>query len=107
MSWLFPISLLILFELVADFFSKKYSLDNRWWFWGLALLSYVIANIFWLSAMKNGSGLVRGANIFSVGSAIVASVLGYYFFQEKLSATQMVGVILGIVALILILTDLP
>ncbi len=100
--WPFFIALLIAFELVADFFAKEYSLSGGSIFWLAAIASYIIANIFWLTAMKDGSGLIRGANIFSVGSAIMATLLGYYFFQEKISNLQFVGVVMGIFALILI-----
>lgn len=103
--WAFFLALLITFEIIADFFSKKYSLDGNWLFWIAALLSYVVANIFWLQAMRSGSGLVRGANIFSIGSAICATLLGYYFFHEKISAMQFVGVVLGVIAIILIFTE--
>jgi hypothetical protein len=45
-NWIVPLSLLILFELIADVFVKEYSIKNTWLLWGLALLSYVVANAF-------------------------------------------------------------
>ena len=100
--WILPLALLVFFEFIADIFSKEYSLHQTWWFWGLALLSYIIANIFWLSAIKNGSGLARGAILFSVGSAVVATIIGLLIYHEKTNAIQLVGMLLGLCSLVLI-----
>jgi glucose uptake protein GlcU len=100
--WIAPLSLLIVFEIVADIFAKEYSLKGNWLFWALSITGYILANIFWLSAIKNGSGLARGAIIFSVASALIATILGIYFYNESTNKIQMIGMLLGVVSLILI-----
>jgi multidrug transporter EmrE-like cation transporter len=102
MLWILPISLLVVFEIIADVFSKEYSLHGHWYLWVGAIVGYIIANIFFLSAMKNGSGLARGAIIFSVASAILAATLGIYFYHEHTNKIQLIGMLLGIVSIILI-----
>jgi len=102
MIWIIPLVGLIIFELIADIFAKEYSLKNNSALWLGAVLSYVIANVFWLYAIKNGSGLARGAIIFSVSSAVIATVLGLYFYHEKMTGYQTAGIILGLTSLILI-----
>ena len=102
LPWVLPISFLIFFELVADFLAKEYSLKGGWIFWSLAILGYIIANSFWLYAIRHGSGLARGAIIFSVGYAVVAVALGVLFFKEHLNTNQTIGSLLGIVSLVLI-----
>ncbi|HEV7423994.1 MAG TPA: EamA family transporter [Candidatus Paceibacterota bacterium] len=102
MFWIFPIVLLIAFEFIADIFSKEYSLKGHWYLWAGALLGYVVANIFWLWSIRTGSGLARGAIIFSVGSAVAATALGFYFYGETVSKIQIAGIILGLLSLILI-----
>ncbi len=102
MFWIIPLLFLILFELVADVFAKEYSLKNHWYFFLGAILAYVIANAFWLIAIKNGSGLARGATIFSVVSALLAIIIGFYFYSEQINKIQIVGMILGSISLILI-----
>lgn len=102
MNWVFFLSLLIFFEIVADVLAKEWSLKS-----GLiralgAIMAYVIANTFWLFALKNGSGLARGAIIFSVASAVLASVIGIVLYKEYLTKIQLVGVFLGVISLILI-----
>lgn len=103
MIWIFPISILIIFELIADIFAKEWSLGKHSVVWaGIALLAYLLANTYWLIALKNGSGLARGAIIFSVASAILASIIGLVFYKEQLSILQITGVTLGIISIILI-----
>ena len=103
MIWIFPLLFLIVFEIIADIFAKEWSLKVGFWYLAVgALISYLIANSFWLIALKNGSGLARGAIIFSVSSAIIASVLGLVWYQEKMSIIQLVGVFIGIISITLI-----
>jgi len=102
MNWILPLSLLIIFELVADVLAKNYSLNGKMVYAIAALLAYVVANIFWLFALKNGSGLAKGAIIFSIASAVIAVGLGYFLYRETITPTQIAGIILGLVALVLI-----
>ena len=103
MSWPIFIGLLIVFEVVADILSKEWSLSGRLLFWLLALTGYVIANIFWLKAIRLGSGLGRGAVLFSVGSAIAAIIIGMVFYKESINRIELFGVVLGVISIILIL----
>ncbi|MEK7148131.1 MAG: EamA family transporter [Patescibacteria group bacterium] len=101
-QWLLPLSILIVFELIADILAKSWSLKGGWLLVSASLLGYLIANTFWLFALKNGSGLGRGAIIFSLVSAIIAILLGIFLYHEKTSTTQIIGMTLGIVSLIFI-----
>lgn len=102
MNWILPLSLLIVFEVIADIFAKEWSLNRPLIFAVGALLAYLAANTFWLFALKNGSGLAKGAIIFSVASAILASVVGIFMYKEELTHLQLSGVFLGIASLVLI-----
>jgi len=103
--WLPSLVLLIVFELIADVLAKEWSLRGSYVWWAGALISYVAANSFWLYSIRHGSGLGRGAIIFSVVSAILAVIVGVFLYREILTKTQVVGSILGIIALILIFWD--
>jgi len=102
MSWIIYLLLLIIFESLADIFSKEYSLKGHWYFWIAGIIGYIIANVFWLSAMKHGSGLGRGAIIFSVASAILAIIIGVYFYNENTNKVQIFGMALGLLSIVLI-----
>lgn len=102
MKWIIPLSILIIFELIADILAKNWSLKGGWILATGALLGYLIGNTFWLFALKNGSGLAKGALIFSIVSAVLAIGLGVFFYKEELTRLQITGVILGVLSLILI-----
>ena len=59
--------------------------------------------MFWLKAIRLGSGLGRGAVLFSVGSAIAAVIIGMLFYKEQVGKMELVGVGLGMISLFLIL----
>jgi drug/metabolite transporter (DMT)-like permease len=99
-KWIFPLLLLIIFEGLADIFAKNWSLQRTLWTAGASLICYLIANSFWLFALKNGSGLGRGAVIFSISSAIIAIILGIIFYKETINKFQIIGFILGVAAII-------
>ncbi|MEK7209130.1 MAG: EamA family transporter [Patescibacteria group bacterium] len=103
MFWIIPLAVLVLFELIADVLAKEWSLRNYPLILATAaLLGYLIANTSWLIALRYGSGLARGAIVFSVASAILATGVGLLVYKEQLSFIQIIGAMLGIVALILI-----
>lgn len=100
--WVPFLLLLIVFEIVADIFAKEWSLKGKFIFWFLAILSYVIANSFWLIAIRKGSGLARGAIIFSIGSAILAIIIGVVFYKEQTSKLQIAGLLTGLAAIVML-----
>lgn len=104
-SWLPSLVLLILFELIADILAKEWSLRGSYSWWLGAIISYIAANSFWLYSIRHGSGLGRGAVIFSVASAVLAVIVGIFLYKEVLTRTQIIGSILGVLALILIFWD--
>ena len=101
MIWILPLFGLIVFEMIADIFAKEYALKGGW-FWFAALFCYIIGNSFWLYSIRHGAGLARGADIFAVSTAILATFIGVYYFHESLRTLQWVGVGFGIISLVLI-----
>lgn len=102
MFWIIPLVFLIIFEIIADIFSKEYALKGHWYLWIGGLVGYVVANIFWLWSIRSGAGLARGATIFGISSAIIALIIGIYFYGETTTKIQMLGMFLGVIALTLI-----
>jgi len=101
-KWIVPLALLIIFEALTDIFAKNWSMRETPWIAVASLMLYLIANSFWLFALKNGADLSRGAIIFSVASAIIAVILGVVFYKEAVSRVQLIGLGVGIISLVLI-----
>ncbi|MGV8087149.1 MAG: EamA family transporter [Candidatus Woesearchaeota archaeon] len=105
-NWVFPLALLIVFELIADIFAKEWSLKQHTiWLAAASLGAYLIANTFWLFALKNGSGLAKGAMIFSISSAAIAIILGYFIYKESLTTMQLTGLGFGVISLVLLVGE--
>mgnify|MGYP001572985833 FL=1 len=103
MHWIIPIGILIFFELIADILAKEWSIKNYPLTLAVgAMLAYLLANMSWLYALKQGSGLARGAVVFSVASAILATGIGFLLYREHVTTIQFIGIIVGIIAISLI-----
>jgi drug/metabolite transporter (DMT)-like permease len=100
--WIIALLFLILFEAIADIFSKEYSINGAAIYWILAISGFIIANAFWLFSIRKGSGLARGAVLFSIGSAIIAVIIGYLKYGEKIGKVEFFGMLFGIIAIVLI-----
>lgn len=102
MFWIIPLTALVIFELIADIFAKNWSLRGGWHVAAIALGAYLVGNAFWLFALKHGSGLAKGSIIFSLSSAVIAVLLGFFLYNEEISRNETIGILLGLVALVFI-----
>jgi len=98
-KWIIPLATVIVFELVADVFSKEWSLRDKWWLAAIGIVAYMASNVFWLVSLKDGAGLGRGVIIFSIASALVAAILGYFVYHEPVTVLQAVGAVIGIISI--------
>jgi multidrug transporter EmrE-like cation transporter len=99
-AWLWLVLLLVTFELLADIFAKQFGNTGKIVFGVLAILGYVLANLAWLFSLRTGAELSKGSVIFSALSGVGAVLLGLLVYHEKVSGYQLVGLILGCLALI-------
>jgi multidrug transporter EmrE-like cation transporter len=105
MKWVLPLALLIVIEAVADILAKEWSVHGSILRWVGAIGAYILANIFWLVALKDGADLGRGAIIFSVASAVLAILIGVVLYKETVTRIQLLGMLLGLLSLVLIFWD--
>jgi multidrug transporter EmrE-like cation transporter len=99
-TWLTFILILVLFELIADVLAKQFALNGKLVFAVLSILGYVAANIAWLISLRSGGELSKGAVIFAALSGIAAVMIGLLVYREKASSYQLVGLVLGIAAIV-------
>jgi len=105
MKWIIPLTVLVIFEGIADYFVGKWGVNGSMRFAIISFVGYAMANVSWLIAVHNGSGLARGAEIFSIVSALLAIFIGVFVFKESFSGIQLVGVVLGIVSIVLLVWE--
>ncbi len=97
--WLFFLLLVVAFELLSDVLAKQFSLNGKILFAVLAILGFVVTNIFWLFSLRSGVGLGRGTVLFAVLTAIGGVIIALFIYHEKTSTYQLVGLTLGIAAI--------
>lgn len=100
--WVWPLIILVIFEVTADIFAKEWSLKDKPIFWIGAFVCYFLASVFWLTTIKSGSGLARGVTIFSVASTILAILIGVLLYKESVTSIELAGMIVGVIAIILL-----
>jgi multidrug transporter EmrE-like cation transporter len=99
-AWLVYLLALVAFEVVADVLAKHFALNGKLVFGALSLSGYVCANIAWLISLRSGGTLSKGSVIFSALNGVVAVVLGLFVFHEKASPSQLIGLALGLAAMV-------
>lgn len=91
----------VAFELVGDFYFKKWSLEHSGWILGFGLLMYFIGTVFWAISLKYES-LSKAILIFFILSMLGAVFIGVYFFKEELTMLNKLGILLGLLSVILV-----
>jgi len=99
-TWVTFILILVLFEVVADVLAKQFALNGKLVIAVLSIIGYVAANIAWLISLRSGGELGKGAMIFAALSGIAAVVIGLLVYREKVGSYQLIGMMLGIVAIV-------
>ena len=102
MKWLIPFSLLMIFEIIGNFFTGLFGSIQNFLLVPLVLFIYTLANYFWLQALKRGSGLARGTVYFGVTVIIITILIGSVFYEEALTFIKIIGIVLGITSLLLL-----
>ncbi len=85
----------------GDYFAKRWSIDrgaNRYW---IAVVFYLLAAQLYLPTLLK-EGLVITSLIWSLLSTIGFLFVGLVVFKETLTGLQMVGVALGLVAMVIL-----
>ena len=100
-----PVGLLLAFSVtigvIADFFAKYWSVNQRAAFLTIALLGYLSSGLFYVPTLLRG-GLIVTSMLWSVASIVGFMLVGWLIFKESLSSTQLIGVILGAISLIIL-----
>lgn len=97
--WFAFLTLLVALELVADVLAKQFAVSGDALFALLSLLSFAVANMAWLASLRSGAQLGTGAILFGILSSMGAVIIGLFVYQEHANTSQLIGMIIGIVAL--------
>lgn len=102
LGFIFWISVSAVIFVSAATASRMYvSTSNVLWV-ALSLSLYIVGNLIMIRLMREG-GLGLAISISAIAQLVLANVIAFSFFQEKLSPVQMGGIMLGLVAVTLMM----
>lgn len=84
----------------ADVILKAAANGKNYWLLLLGACLYFVQAIFWYEAYKVGK-FSTVAIVYSIFTIILSIGLGVVLFQEKVGVREIVGIVLGIIAVIL------
>jgi multidrug transporter EmrE-like cation transporter len=89
------------FEAIGDIFFKKWTLENKNWILIVGFIIYFISTAIWAISLKY-EYLSKAISILTIINLIVVVLVGMLYFNEDLSLTNKIGIVLGIISVALI-----
>lgn len=85
----------------GDAFINMYvKTNNKLWFL-FGCLGWCTAAIFWSQVLRQ-QAFTPSVTLFFLGNILAACAIGYFFFGDRVSASQWVWIVVAVVALVLI-----
>jgi small multidrug resistance pump len=82
--------------------SRAYVSNNNWLWVVLSMCLYVAGNLVMIRVMREG-GLGLAISLSAIVQLLMVNVVAFLFFGERLSNLQLVGLALGLVAMVLMM----
>jgi multidrug transporter EmrE-like cation transporter len=90
-------------DIIVESSMKLFVMNNKIKFVILGMLLYSLQPVLFAQVLRIGHYGIGETNIrWNVLSSIIVAVFGVAYFNEKLSKIQIIGIVLGIIALTLI-----
>ena len=86
---------------VGDVAAKRWTLGHGGHFLIAAAGCYAVTTAFWFVVLKTVGDLGRSTVLWASGGLVVASLIGWLWFREPMTANKVAGVLLSVAGLIL------
>ena len=86
----------------GEYLSKRYAMQPTWAFYWASIIAYVFTTFAWMPLILRTNTLAVTSTIWNIGYFIVSIALGVLVFGEKMSSTQIVGLVFAAVAVVLL-----
>lgn len=91
----------VIFEVIADVLFKKWAISNKIAILIIGFGLYSIGTVFWAFSLKY-EYFSKAVPVFIMLNLIFLSLIGVYYFHERLSTLNIMGVLLALISIILI-----
>ena len=92
----------VIFFGIGEFLSKKFALNPKLGLFMVLISTSALGMVAWLPAIMQKNQLSIVGVMWSVLSLIITVLIGVLIFNEKLSQINLLGILLGIIAVILL-----
>jgi hypothetical protein len=86
----------------GEYASKRYALHPAWAFYWLAVLFYWSTTLTWMPVIRRTNTLAVSSTIWNICYFVISIALGVLVFHEKLTSQQVVGLVFGAIAVVLL-----
>jgi len=84
---------------IGDVFMKQWSSNNSWITFAIGLLTWSVGLVFLAFSFKY-KNIAVASLIFSLSNVIFLTLLSWLYYKETLTTYQIIGMLIGIVAVI-------
>jgi multidrug transporter EmrE-like cation transporter len=84
---------------IGDVFMKQWSSNNSWLTFAIGLLTWSVGLVFLAFSFKY-KNIAVASLIFSLSNVIFLTLLSWLYYKETLTTYQIIGMLIGIVAVI-------
>jgi len=99
-----PIILLAIGGLIltfGDLVMKKWVINNNIYFYIIGLIIYLIGLNFLAQSFKY-KNIAIASTIFVIFNVVLLSIFSWFYFKEKLSTFEIIGIVLGLTSIIIL-----
>ena len=95
------VTVAVLIEAAADVLFKKWAIGGSTTSLVLGLLAYTVGTVFWAVSLKV-EFLSKAIVLFTLLNLVIVALMGVILFQEQLSFTNKMGIVLAFVSIVLL-----
>lgn len=88
----------LIFDVLGDFFAKKWSIDNHYVSLVLLIFFYATSGVLWGLSLKHAE-LSKGTLIINLLNVLIMIIIGVALYKEDLTLQNKIGLVLGIISL--------
>ena len=86
----------------GEYLSKRYAMQPTWKLYVFSIIAYVFTTFAWMPLILRTNTLAVTSTVWNIGYFIVSIALGILVFGEKMSPTQIAGLVFAAVAVVLL-----
>jgi multidrug transporter EmrE-like cation transporter len=89
-------------NIIATIFNMEFAIHGKSWYLWSSVFFTGLASIAWSYALRKGLALSVGTPLISISLVTTIVMIGFIYYREAYDLSKILGIFLGIIAIILI-----